>query len=144
MALSRRKIPQHPKSPMPVAGFPMGPAHSLAVGRMASQQLYMEAEQQPTEGIVLFKPTTLLIRGLEILGVPSPWDCSLQGCLPSWERHRKALPRGANLGLVTRASSIFCCKSLWGASTQHPGSSVTIATPHARQTWGVGARICPS
>lgn len=45
---------------------------SLAVGRMASQQLYMEAEQQPTEGIVLFKPTTLLIRGLEILGVPSP------------------------------------------------------------------------
>lgn len=137
MALSRRKIPQHPKSPMPVAGFPMGPAHSLAVGRMASQQLYMEAEQQPTEGIVLFKPTILLIRGLEILGVPSPWDCSLQGCLPSWERHRKALPRGANLGLVTRASSIFCCNSLSGEPALSTQGAVSQLPPHMLVRHGV-------
>lgn len=54
------KIPTASQPPPPVFGFPMGPARSLAVGRPTSQQLYMEAEQQATEGILLFKPTTLL------------------------------------------------------------------------------------
>lgn len=59
MVLRRGKIPTASQTSHACGWLSRGTSSLISSGKTDISQLYMEAEQQATEGILLFKPATL-------------------------------------------------------------------------------------
>lgn len=147
MALRGGKSPRHARSPMPVVGFPMGPAHSLAVERLHLSSFTWKQSSKPLREFCYLNQLLLLIRGLEILGVPFPWDCLLPRISPMVEETPQSSPQQGKRRFGDRVQlcvTSFAVRASLGSQHSAPRELCHNCHPLCSQKWDVRAKICPS